>query len=301
VLDRWPEREEATLARSGLIQCAIVEGNIKQAERDVNDLLIELPEDMNLPETLKIIADTYLQEDRTRQARELYIDAVNSVPEGEGNIWSQVNLVKSNLKLEDVNGYSGSYEKLIADFNDHPKLAAGLQEIGILCLDLQQEQEAGQVLQRASEEALENEGEDAVFQSRLSLILKYICTEEDTEAQAVIDGFIGDFKGRPEFSKAVATIMETYEMKVFYRSIRGEVRTRYWVQPTVTWEKVTTADKEFFCDDAGLYYFIGVCYYQLEEYDVATTYLHSVAYNWPDEKLGKDAKAFIKDQPEKLK
>jgi len=117
----------------------------------------------------------------------------------------------------------------------------------------------------------------------------------------VIDGFIGDFKGRPEFGQAVAKIMETYEMKVFYRSIRGETMPRDWVQPVVTWEKVTAAVPEFFCDDAGLYYFIGVCYYQMEEYDVATVYLHSVAYNWPDEKLGKDAKAFIKDQPEKLK
>ena len=116
----------------------------------------------------------------------------------------------------------------------------------------------------------------------------------------MIDEFIGDFKGRLEFGKAIDEMMEAYKMKVFYRSLRGEARTRYWVQPITTWEKVTAAVPNFFYEDPDLYYLLGVCYYQLEEYDMAKTYLHSVAYNWPDERQGKDAKAFIKDQPEKL-
>jgi len=298
VLDNWPECEDAHLAKVGLIESNIRAGNIKQADRDVNDLITNPPADMNLPDTLRIIADTYLQEDRTTQARELYINAVNSVPEGKQDIASWVNLVKSNLKLKDVNGYAASYEKLIADFNDHPELAAGLQEIGILCLDLQQEQEAAQVLQRVSEEALENEGEDAVFQSRLSLILKYICTEEDTRAQTAIDGFIADFRGRSDFGQSIAKIIKAYFMKVFYA--HGTATRRDWVQPTVTWEKAQAADEEFFCDDPEVYFYIGCCYYRLGEYESALVYLKSVPYNWPESRWVNDAEYNLAKVEEKL-
>lgn len=60
------------------------------------------------------------------------------------------------------------------------------------------------------------------------------------------------------------------------------------------WEKALEAEPEFFFeDDPDPYYFLGVCYYQLEEYDIAKVYLHSVVYNWPDERQGKHAEAFI--------
>jgi len=103
----------------------------------------------------------------------------------------------------------------------------------------------------------------------------------------VIDGFIGDFKGRPEFNQSIAKIIKAYFMKVFYA--HGTSTPRDWIQPVVTWEKVTTADKEFFCDDPEVYFFIGCCYGRLGEYESARVYLKSVLYNWPESNWYDDA------------
>jgi len=307
VLNTWPDSEDAVLAATYVIASDIRLGNVQDANAVIENLLGECYKYKDDPNLLIEISEAFQDIDNYASAKQVYQLMLDSWPDSEDTVTGlplqerfqvHVNLVESNIRLADANSYSSSYSKLIEDFNDYQGLPKGLHEIGVVHLDMQQDDKAAEVFQLASDKALILGGENALFQNRLSLILKYICTEEDTQAQAVIDTFITDFKAHPEFSEAVAGIIEGYFMKVFYA--RGTAEQRDWVQPVVTWEKALAAVEDFYCDAPAAYYFVGCCYYRLFDYESALIYYQTIPFNWPDSSWTDDARAMIKKVQEKL-
>jgi len=83
VLSAWPDSENAIFAKFGVVRCNIRKGNTQEAGTALNQLLDNLPSEMDLSVDVTDVARAYLETGEYESAQQLYQYVIDTWPESE--------------------------------------------------------------------------------------------------------------------------------------------------------------------------------------------------------------------------
>jgi len=102
VVDSWPENEKAMLSQVSIATLYIELGDDPNAEAAVDKLIAEFADRDDIADAVDDVADEYRDIKNYEKALGLYKCVVDTWPENEKAMLSQVSITKLNIKLNDI-------------------------------------------------------------------------------------------------------------------------------------------------------------------------------------------------------
>jgi tetratricopeptide (TPR) repeat protein len=128
---RWPDSQHAIWAQAQMVRALIRGGDYEAAEAGLNTLIVRFLQDERLGEAAHEVIDTFYKVGEYERGKQLYEEFVEIQSGDEDALLEfQVGVVISNVGLGEESAVDAGIDKLISDFNDNPKLAKGLVQIG---------------------------------------------------------------------------------------------------------------------------------------------------------------------------
>ncbi|HUT30245.1 MAG TPA: tetratricopeptide repeat protein [Sedimentisphaerales bacterium] len=130
ILTRWPQSDEAIMAQQGLVTSRIRQWDLDGAEAELGNLLTDFAGRKDLPDAVHEIVEEYRNTGAHEESRELFNYLLTEWSTGgETMLELQVGIALQSIKLREPNRVEAAIEQLIADYNDHPKIAKALFQI----------------------------------------------------------------------------------------------------------------------------------------------------------------------------
>jgi TolA-binding protein len=131
IVERWPGSDDTLWAQMRLVTSHIRQWDLDGAEMELVRLLSDFAGHKNLSDAVQEVVDDYYKHGEYERGRELY-NQFKDIESGDEDtlLELQVGVVISNVGLGEESAVDAGIEKLISDFNDNPKLAKGLVQIG---------------------------------------------------------------------------------------------------------------------------------------------------------------------------
>jgi tetratricopeptide (TPR) repeat protein len=134
VVDNRTEDGEALDAQMQLTMLRIRLWDLDGAEAELGKLLSQFSQDDDLADAVHEIVEEYRNTGAHEESRELFNYLLKEWAGGKGTMLElQVGVALQSVKLREPNMVDAAVAKLIADYNDHPRIAKGLFQIGEQC------------------------------------------------------------------------------------------------------------------------------------------------------------------------
>jgi tetratricopeptide (TPR) repeat protein len=122
ILDNWPKDAPAIWAKAGVATSNISLEDQQAADIAINELLTDFNDHQYLQKAFFNIAAYSHWVGDYQKARDLCQRSLANWPKGEFAIWAQMDLAASYISLGQEQAAQAAINKLVTDFNDHPKL-----------------------------------------------------------------------------------------------------------------------------------------------------------------------------------
>jgi len=130
VVGAWPETDFAVLAQMDIAKYYVEKGNDPNAQAATDKLLRDFSDNPLIARAVHDIAQHYRWSGKYEKANGLYQCVVANWPDSEHALWSQADLIKSYLALEDDANAEAAVEGLLTGFSDNPLIARAVHDTG---------------------------------------------------------------------------------------------------------------------------------------------------------------------------
>jgi len=136
VVEHWPGHERAIWCQMKAIMAQLRLGDLAKAEQELGGLLSGFAGHKELGPVVHEVVEEYRDTGAHEEGRELFGYILENWDEGPDTMLElQVGIALQSIKLGELDKADAAAEKLIADYNDHPKIAKGLFQIAEQHLD----------------------------------------------------------------------------------------------------------------------------------------------------------------------
>jgi tetratricopeptide (TPR) repeat protein len=130
VLERWRGHEDAIWCQMELVMGKIRQWDLDGAEGELGSLLSGFAEDRRLAEAVHEIVEEYRNTGAHEAGRELFNYLLTEWAAGDETMLElQVGIALQSIKLNELVKAESAVERLIADYNDNPKIGKALFQI----------------------------------------------------------------------------------------------------------------------------------------------------------------------------
>jgi len=195
-------------------------------------------------------------------------------------LWSQADLIKSNLALGDDTAAQAAVDKLLTEFSGNKYKPRAIHDTAYEYRKLGRYDKADQLDQYVIDTWPEDE---QVMWAKMDMAKSNIVLGNDAAAQAALDSLIADFNDHPDLPQAIFRIGESYYNKAFRREKEGldaEAKDNF-KKAIAVWGKIMT-ELPPSATTPEAYYFSAVCYSRLRQHTKAIEQYQNVVANWPD-------------------
>ena len=136
ILEESTQTDDALQALERLTCLYITWNKRPEADAALRQLLDGFSQQQGAPAAVANVADAYQALGRHKKACELYNYFLETWPEGEQAMWSQMSLTISNIALGNDSETQECVETLLTDFSGDERLAGTLNDIADACREL---------------------------------------------------------------------------------------------------------------------------------------------------------------------
>ena len=130
VVEHWPEHERAIWCQMKAIMSQLRLGDLAKAEQDLGSLLSGFAGHKDLGPAVHEVVEEYRNTGAHAEGRELFAYLLENWDETPDTMLElQVGIALQSIKLRELDKADAAIEQLIADYNDHPKIAKALFQI----------------------------------------------------------------------------------------------------------------------------------------------------------------------------
>jgi len=212
VIDNWPESDYAVLAQMDMAKYYVDQGDVA-AEAAVDKLLADFPDSPFMARAVHDVAQHYSLSGKYQKANELYQHVIDHWPKAEHAMWSQVDLIKSNLALGRDGVAQVAVDKLLANFTDNPLIAQAVHDIAYQHRLSRKNEKANQLDQHVIDNWPES---DYAVLAQMDMA-KYYVDQGDVAAEAAVDKLLADFPDSPFMARAVHDVAQHYSLSGKYQ------------------------------------------------------------------------------------
>ncbi|HUT29075.1 MAG TPA: tetratricopeptide repeat protein [Sedimentisphaerales bacterium] len=127
VVEHWPENERAIWCQMKAIMSQLRLGDLAKAEQELGTLLSDFAGSKELGPAVHEVVEEYRNTGAYKEGRELFAYIMENWDETPDTMLElQVGVALQSIKLREPNRVEAAIEQLIADYNDHPKIAKAL-------------------------------------------------------------------------------------------------------------------------------------------------------------------------------
>ncbi len=173
-----------------------------------------------------------------QKAEQIYLAIEANCPDGNDAIKAQKELVIVYISIKDEAKAQSAYNKLTADFNEHPRLPSVLYPIAgkYESYGVRKYEKATDVYQYIIQKyPASPAAQKARFDIPKVNVLSLINENKDTEAQSAVDGLITDFNDYPLLQPTLYNIAQGYERAKKYELAKGIYQKIVQHYPTNTY------------------------------------------------------------------
>ena len=130
VVEHWPGNERAIWCQMKAIMSQLRLGDLAKAEQELGNLLSGFAGHKDLGPAVHEVVEEYRNTGAYKEGRELFAYIMENWDETPDTMLElQVGVALQSIKLREPNEVEAAVERLIADYNDHPKIAKALFQI----------------------------------------------------------------------------------------------------------------------------------------------------------------------------
>ncbi|MHC4498793.1 MAG: tetratricopeptide repeat protein [Planctomycetota bacterium] len=130
VLEHWPEHERAIWCQMKAIMSQLRLSDLAKAEEELGNLLTDFAGHKELGPAVHEVVEEYRDTGAHEEGRELFAYLLENWDETPDTMLElQVGIALQSIKLREPNKADAAVQRLIADYNDHPKIGKGLFQI----------------------------------------------------------------------------------------------------------------------------------------------------------------------------
>jgi TolA-binding protein len=283
VVDSWPDAEHALWSQMGVAISDIRLGDDAAAQEATHKLLADFAGDRRMAIAGCLLADEYRESDKYEDARLLYQYVVDTWPDAEHAMWSQMGLAISNIVLGDDLSAEAAIGKLLTDFPNEMGIQQAISSIAGQYNRLHGSEKAEQVYQSAIEALTKWPESEGQIWSRVAVVVSSIALGNDVGPDAGSD-LLADFTDHPDLAEAVGLIAEGHWNQAFFEEAEGrQAKAKDCYRKAIAeCERIITQLPESPQTTAQAYFMRGFCHKRLGEFEEAFEYFREVADNWPD-------------------
>ncbi|MFH1371312.1 MAG: hypothetical protein ABII09_08530, partial [Planctomycetota bacterium] len=174
------------------------------AQAGIDNLFAGFANNEHLCDAIHSVAYRYRQSEKTAKADELDKYVLDNWPSTESAMWSQVDIINSNIDSEDYASAQTGIDNLLTRFSSNENMANVLHGMAYKYRQAQQTAKADELDQYV----LDNWPSSKIalwarMDMALSNVASLINDGNDSEAQAALDSVIADFKQNPCLPEAI--------------------------------------------------------------------------------------------------
>ena len=130
VVEHWPNAERAIWAKMRLIMARIKLMDLEVAEANLSQLLSDFADSNDLGDVVHEIVEEYRNSGAHEEGRELFAYIMENWDETPDTMLElQVGVALQSINLRELDKADAAVERLIADYNDHPRIGKALFQI----------------------------------------------------------------------------------------------------------------------------------------------------------------------------
>lgn len=126
----FPDTEHALWAQADLIKSYLALKDDPNTEAAIEKLVADFADNPLISRAIHDTAYEHRKLEKYDRADQLDQFVIDNWPGDEQAMWAKMDMAKTNILLENDPAVEPAIDSLIADFNDHPKLAAAVFQIG---------------------------------------------------------------------------------------------------------------------------------------------------------------------------
>jgi len=130
LLARYPDSKQAMRAQRGIVNIDIKTGNYEAAEAGIKTILAKYPNHDGLPQAFCWLGNDYLDARQNEKAAQCYQYVIDNSPDSNAAMSSWAGIARVHIRRGDDQAAQGVIDKIIADFNDYPEVAAAVFQVG---------------------------------------------------------------------------------------------------------------------------------------------------------------------------
>ncbi len=212
VVNNWPESSSAVWAQRGLAISNIALGRTQQAQVELEKLQTNYSTDPNIAESVFNVADTFYWFKRYDEAEGLYKYTLQSYPDSNFAMWSQMGLAILNIADGNEIAEQDATKRLIDDFGDNEKLPEALFYIAGRYAWDKKYQQAQEIYYYIVDQFSETEwAQNSEFESVKVDIYLLIDANDEPNAISSIDDFIVIYADKPELPSVIYNFAARYD------------------------------------------------------------------------------------------
>ncbi len=218
VIRDWPQSDCAVLGQMDIAKYYVDQGNEAKAQPAIDELLSDLSGSPLIARAVHDIGQHYRSAGKYEEANQLYQHVVVNCPGTEHALWSQADLIKSYLALEDDPNAEAAVEGLLSDFSDNPLIARAVHDTGQHYRELKKYAQANRLYKHVVANC---PGTEHALWSQADLIKSYLALGDDANAETAVEGLLGNFSDNPLIARAVWDTGQHYrELKKYAQAAR---------------------------------------------------------------------------------
>jgi len=218
VVSNWSDADYALESQRGLILLNILVGDETAAQADIDKLLTEFSGHKDIAKVAAHVADDHRDLGKYESALELYRYVVETWPESEYAMGSEVSIARLNIKLGNETAAQAALGKLIADFRGNKGLAKAVDHVADSYRESKQYEKAKELYKYVVDTWPEAEH---AIDSQTSLAKLYIQLGDDPNAQAAVERLATDFWQDTGLPAALCEIARRYERAKIYQEAKS--------------------------------------------------------------------------------
>ncbi|MHC4110112.1 MAG: tetratricopeptide repeat protein [Planctomycetota bacterium] len=212
VIDNWPKSDYAVLAQMDLAKCYVDRDN-PAAKAAVDKLLVDFADNPLIARAVHDVAQHYRRAGKYQKANELYQYVINHCPKTEHAMWSQVDLIKSNLVLDRDGVAQVAVDKLLVDFADNPLIAQAVHDIAYQHRLSRKYEKANQLDQHVIDNFPQS---DYAVLAQMDIAKHYV-DRDNAAAKAAVEKLLAVFPDSPFMARAVHDVAQHYSLSGKYQ------------------------------------------------------------------------------------
>ena len=207
IVTDFPDSNDAFHAQKNLTILYVEWDRQPQAGATLQKLLADFPEHEAIAIAVTHVADTYHKLGKHVKAGEIYNYVVNSWPETEHGMWSQVGLVVSNTCLGNDNAAQTAFEKLCFEYSGHKLVSKAVCFVADNYRKLQRNEKAREHYQYVLANWPDAEG---ALWSQMGLAILNVRLGDYDATNAAVDKLRADFSRDERMATAACLIADEF-------------------------------------------------------------------------------------------